>query len=96
MKSRKEWQQLKHICASKRQVIIKLLEKPDKDKRSISNWRPVSLLSFDLKMISKSFATRVKKVFSNLIDARQAAYENERFTGESGRLIDDLIKVCDI
>ena len=54
------------------------------------------MLSFDLKMISKSFATRVKKVFSILFDARQAAYENERFTDESGRLIDDLIKVCDI
>ena len=35
MKSRKEWQQLKHICAWKWQTIIKLLEKP--------NWRPLSL-----------------------------------------------------
>ena len=47
-------------------------------------------------MISKSLATRVKYVLSNLIDARETAYVNERFIGESGRLIDDLIKVCDI
>ena len=47
-------------------------------------------------MISKSLATRVKDVLSNLIDARETAYVNERFIGESGRLIDDLIKVCDI
>ena len=54
------------------------------------------MLNFDLKMISKSLATRVKKVLSNLIDARQTAYVNKRFIGESDRLIDDVIKVCDI
>ena len=47
-------------------------------------------------MNSKSLAARVKKVLSNLIDARQTAYVNERFIGESCRLIDDVIKVCDI
>ena len=47
-------------------------------------------------MISKSLATRVRKALSNLIDSRQTAYVNKRFIGESGRLIDDVIKVCDI
>ena len=36
----------------------------------------------------KSLATRVKEVLSNLINARQTAYVNERFI--------DGIKVCDI
>ena len=48
-----------------------LIKKPNKDNRFTSNWRPISLLSLDLKMISKSLSTRVKKVISNLIDARQ-------------------------
>ena len=61
MKSLKESKKLKYFCASQRQAIIKLLEKPNKDKRYISNWRPISLLNFDLKIISKSLATRVKK-----------------------------------
>ena len=47
-------------------------------------------------MISKPLATRVKKVLSNLFDRRQAAYVNERFIVEIGRLIDDVIKVCSI
>ena len=72
MKSLKESKQLKYLCASQGQPIIKLLEKPNKDKRYISNWRPISLLNFDLKTISKSLATRVKKVLSNLIDSRQS------------------------
>ena len=92
----KESKKLKYFCASQRQAIIKLLEKPNKEKRYISNWRPFSLLNFDLKMISKSLATRVRKVFSNLIDSRQTAYVNERFIGGSGRPIDTVIKVCDI
>ena len=52
-------------------AIIKLLEKPNKvkDKIYISNWRSISLLNSDLEMISKSLATRVKKVLSNLNDA---------------------------
>ena len=33
MKSLKESEKLKYICASQRQTIIKLLEKPNKDKR---------------------------------------------------------------
>ena len=47
-------------------------------------------------MISKSLATRVEKVLSNLTDARQTAYVNERCIRESGCLIDDVVKVCDI
>ena len=54
------------------------------------------MFNFDSKMISKSLATRVKKVLSNLIDAKQTAYVNERFIDESSHLIDDVIKVCDI
>ena len=96
MISLKESKKLQYLWALQRHVIIKLLEKPNKDKRYISDWRPISLLNFDLKMISKSLATRVKKLLSNLIDARQTANVNERFIGESGRLIHDAIKVCDI
>ena len=96
MKWLKESKKLKYICASQRQAIFKLLGKPNKDKRYISSRRPISLLNFELKMTSKSIATRVKKVISNLIDARQIAYVNERFIGESGRLIDNVIKVCDV
>ena len=61
MKSLKESKQLKHICSSQRQTIIKLLEKSNKGKRYTSNWRPILLFNFDLKMISKSLATRLKK-----------------------------------
>ena len=64
MRSLKESKQLKYLCASQRQAIIKILEKPNRDKRYISNWTPISLLNFDIKMISKSLGTiRLKKFF---------------------------------
>ena len=63
---------------SQRQAIKKLLEKPNRDKRYVANWRPISLLNFNLKIISKSLTNRLKKFL------------------KSGRLIDDVLKVCDI
>ena len=57
---------------------------------------PVSLLNFILKIVSKSLATRVENVLSNIIDARQTTYVNKRFVSESVCLIDDVIKVCDL
>ena len=94
--SLQESKRLKYLCTSKHQAIIKLLEKPNKDKRYISNWRPISLMNLDQKIISKASAIKLKKVLPVLISPGQTAYVNGRFIGESGRLISDIIEVCDI
>ena len=90
-----ESKKVKHLTTSQKQAIIKLIEKPNKDKRFISNWRPISLLNFDQKIISKALSTRLKNVLPSLIDPRQTAYVNGRFINESGRLISDIIEICD-
>ena len=79
-----------------RQAIIKLIEKKDKDKRFIKNWRPISLLNVDYKIISKVVASRVKKVLPNLISLQQTAYVENRFIGESCRMIADIIEITDV
>ena len=56
--SLQESKRLKYLCTSQHQAVIKLLEKPNKDKRYISNWRPISLLNFK-KIISKALARKV-------------------------------------
>ena len=38
------------LSNSQKQAIITLLEKKDKDKRKISNWRPISLINVDAKI----------------------------------------------
>ena len=41
---------------------MKLIEKNDEDKKLIKNWRPISLLNVDKKVISKVLIERLKKV----------------------------------
>ena len=47
LKSLKESKWLKYFCTSQRQAIIKRLEKPNKDKKYIADWRPISGLNFN-------------------------------------------------
>ena len=68
----------KKLVTSQRQALIKLLEKKDKDIRLISNWRPISLVNVDYKIISEIFASRLKKVLTNLISPQQTAYVAQR------------------
>ena len=87
---------LKALSKSQRQVIIRLVEKPNKDKQFISNWRSISLLNIDQKLISETFAARMKKVLPFWIDPGQAAYISSRFLDESGRCIADIIETWDL
>ena len=84
----------KQLSISQKQAIIKLIEKKDKDKRYIKNWRPISLLNVDTKLISKTFASRLKDVLPSLISHQQTAYVKNRNINESGRLISDILENC--
>ena len=81
------------LSTSQRQAVIKLLEKKSRDKRLISNWRPISLINFDTKLLSKVLAERLKKVLPSLIKHDQTAYVANRFLGESVRLISDILEI---
>ena len=81
------------LSSSQKQSIIKLLAKKDRDKRLIENWRPISLLNVDTKILSKTIATRLKKVLPSLIKSDQTAYVAGRFIGESSRLTSDILEI---
>ena len=42
-----------------------LVEKKDKDRSFFNNWRPISLLNTDVKILSKILAFRIKKILRN-------------------------------
>ena len=64
------------LSTSQKQAVIKLIEKKDRGKRLIKNWRPISLLNIDITLISKVIAIRLKKVLNNLLSENQIAYLN--------------------
>ena len=42
------------LSISQRQAVIKLIAKNDHNKRYIKNWRPISLLNFDTKILTQT------------------------------------------
>ena len=92
----REAKEIGHLSTSQRQAIIKLIEKKDRDKRFIKNWRPISLLNVDSKIISKALSEKLKEVLPDLISSQQTAYVKNRHIGESGRLISDIIEITKI
>ena len=79
------------LSTSQRQAIIKLIEKKDKDKRFIENWRPISLLNIDTKILSKCIASRLIPVLPSIVSSDQTAYVKGRYIGEGIRLISDVL-----
>ena len=71
------------------------LRKKGKDKRLIKNWRPISLLNTDTKILSKVLATRIKSVIKSVIQPDQTAYPPGRYIGESVTLISDILEYTD-
>ena len=83
----------KKLSTSQRQAVIKLIEKKERDKQFIKNWRSISLPNFDYKTIAKALATRLKETLPKLISFQQMASVKNRFIGEGGRLIFDILEI---
>ena len=80
------------LSSSQRQAIITLIDKKDKDITLLSNWRPISLLNTDVKLLSKVLAFRIKEVLPKIIHNNQSGYVEGRFIGEIIRTIDDIME----
>ena len=81
---------LGQLPASLREAHIKLLYKKG-DKRNLKNWRPVSLLSVDYKILSSALAGRLSGVMEQLASVEQGCSVRGRHIYDNLRLIEDLI-----
>jgi hypothetical protein len=61
----------------------------------IKNWRPLTLLNCDYKIISKLLAERLKNVLTKLIHPDQKGFVKGRNISEANRLIQDIIQYAD-
>ena len=62
---------------------------------NIRNWRPITLLNSDYKIISKLFANRMKPVLNKIIHTDQKGFVAGRNISENNRMIDDIIEFVD-
>ena len=80
------------LSNSQKQAIITLIEKKDKDRRDLANWRPISLINVDVKIGSKAIAKRLENVLPNIIHHNQSAYVKGRTISDAVRTIEDVIE----
>jgi len=83
------------LSSSQRQAVITLLDKKGKDSLLLKNWRPISLLNVDYKIITKVLSERLKPLLPYLIHYNQTGYVEGRFIGDAIRTVIDVMEITD-
>lgn len=76
--------------------MITLIPKPKKDLLLIDNWRPISLLNCDYKIIATIFAKRLKSVLKDIINETQSGFLKNRHISNNIRLVLDLLDYSEL
>ena len=82
------------LSLSQRRAVITLLQKRGKNEYLIKNWRPISLLNCDYKLLTKILSRRIQPLLPKLLHPDQVGFVPNRFIGENIRYIEDLIDYC--
>ena len=83
----------KALAVSQRTSIIALLFKGN-DKNPLKNWRPISLLCTDYKILSKALANRMKAKLHLLLNPEQTCSVPERTIFQNLFITRDVINYC--
>ena len=80
------------LSVNHRRGIISIIPKKNKDPLYIKNWRPITLLCADYKLISKVIANRIKDYLPKLINCDQTGFVKGRYIGQN---IDLLLQIIE-
>lgn len=73
------------MTATMKQGIISLIPKPNKDPLLIDNWRPITLLTIDYKILASVYANRLKTGLDSIIAETQTGFmKNHHISGILG------------
>ena len=81
------------LSIDQKRGIIKLIPQKDKIIKFLKNWRPISLLNTDYKIIAHILAMRLQKILPSIIHPDQNGYIEGRFIGCNIRTIYDMIEM---
>ena len=74
--------------------IISLIPKAGKDKHEIKNWRPISISSCDLKIITKAYSLKVGSHLGEIISDSQTGYVPGRDINFNSRILRLALYFC--
>ena len=80
------------MTRSQKQAVITLIEKKGKDRSLLENWRRISLVNVDAKIMTKEIASKIKNVLPYIIYHNQTGYVKDRFIGETIPSIFDIME----
>ena len=78
------------IC--QRRGVICLIPKDDSCPIELSNWRPLTLVNADYKILAKVIGQRIESILSSLINSDQTGFIKGRFIGQNVRLLNDIME----
>ena len=83
------------LSVSQRRGTITLIPKQDENLSELSNWRPISLLNVDYKILTKVLSRRLQTILPQLINSDQTGFVKERYIGQNIRLLRDITEYLD-
>lgn len=83
------------LSVSQKRGTITLIPKSDENLSDLKNWRPISLLNIDYKILSKALAKRMEQHLPKLIHSDQTGFVNGRYIGQNIRLLSDIMNFLD-
>jgi len=96
-----EFIRMMHYCweigslpLSSRTAVISLIHKSG-HKGNLKNYRPISLINVDYKLLTYVFASRLHNVLGDIIHTDQTGYIQGRYIGCSVRNIIDIYEYCE-
>ena len=84
------------LSVTQKRGIISLIPKDESNLTVLSNWRPITLLNVDYKILAKAIAKRIQPKLPKLIHTDQTGFIKGRFIGQNVRLLIDLMKYTDV
>ena len=79
------------LSVEQKRGIISLLPTKDKDWLYLKNWRPISLLNADYKILAMPLALRIIDFVPELINEDQTGYTKGRFISSNIRIIENIM-----